>query len=205
MTLANLRIRVKTQLRAELAAASLSVSDLHNDSIDQWANEELINVILILRDSRHFTALVIIDSSITFASGSVALPSNFWWPNTAKQQEGIKDLLTLKVTANSVTYRHAPLKTPSEFAMFDSSNFVLTPNSSFPVGMIADKVYIKPTNLTAGFLDYIKTHQDIASGTQFDAVGDNVLIALVMSRYYEYREFPELQAQVLVKANSYGD
>ena len=205
MTLAELVIRVQTQIRAELAAASLDVSDLHDDSIEQWGDEELINVILILKDSRHFPELVTIDGSLTFTSGSADLPDDFWWPKTAKQQESMYDLLSLKVTANDVTKRHTSLVSPAEFARFDSSNFVLTPSNKFPVGMIADKVYIKPTDITAGYFDYINTHQAIEDGTQFDAVGDNVLVALVMARYYEYLELPDLQALAYGKAESYGN
>jgi len=203
MTLAELRTRVKTQLRAEMSTPS--VSDLDDNSIEQWGDEELINVILILKDSRHFPALVSIDHSLTFTSGSVALPSDFWWPKSANQQESMKDLLSLKVTANAVTKRRATPLTPSEFAGFDSSNFVLTPSTKFPVWMIADQIYVKPTTITAGYLDYIVEHQAISSGTQFDAVGDNVLVQLVMARYYDFRELPDLQAQALKRANDYGN
>ena len=205
MTLAELIIRVQTQIRAELPAASLSVSDLDDDSIEQWGDEELINVILILKDPKHFPELVAIDESLTFSSGSASLPEDFWWPKLTSQQNDLYNLLSLKVTANSVTKRHASLVLPAEFARFDSSNFVLTPSDKFPVATIADKVYIKPTDITAGYLDYITTHQAISSGTQFDAVGDNVLVALVMARYYEYRELPELQALAYGKAQSYGN
>jgi len=203
MTQAEILTRVKTQIRAEMGTPS--VSDLHATTISQWATEELYNVILILKDSRHFPSLVAIDTSLTFTSGSAALPSGFWWPSTVKQQEGMKDLLTLKVTANSVTKRYTPLLTPDEYARLDSSNFVLTPSTKFPIGMIADKVYVKPTTITAGYIDYITTHQAIASGTEFDEVGDNVLISLILARYYEYRELPDLQALAYGRATSFGN
>jgi len=203
MTLAELELRVKTQLRAEMGTPALN--NLHDDSIKQWANEEVYNAIILLGNPLHFPELNVIDQSVTFSSGSATLPSDFWFPKSeSKQQSYIKDLVSLKVTANSVTYRRVVLLTPAEFARQDSSNFVLTPTTIFPAGMIADKVYIKPTSITAGFLDYIQTHQTISDslGTQLDEHGDNVLVRLVMARFYEFREFPDLQANALKVAEN---
>lgn len=208
MTLNELKIRVKTEIRAELAAASLSISDLHDDSIAQWANEEVINTILVLGDKRHFPALNVIDSSLTFspfAGGSAALPTDFWWPETKKSQALLSSLISLKVTTSTSSKRNVRIVDSAEFARYDNSNFVLTANEGLPIGMIADKVYIKPATITTGYLDYIKKHQTIDSshGTQFDNIGDNVLTALVISRYYAFRELPDMQANAMAKAGSY--
>jgi len=203
MTLAELELRVKTQLRAEMSTPSLN--NLDDDSIKQWANEEVYNAIILLGDPLHFPALNVIDQSLTFSSGSATLPSNFWLPKSdAKKEQYLKSLVSLKVTANSVTKRRTTLLTPVEFARQDSSNFVLTPTVVFPVGMIADKVYVKPTTITQGYLDYVKTHQTISDslGTQIDKKGDNILVRLVMARYYEFRELPDLQANALKFAES---
>jgi len=198
MTLAELELRVKTQLRAEMGTPALN--NLHDDSIKQWANEEVYNVIIMLGDPQHFPSLNAIDTSLTFSSGKADLPSDFWLPkNEAKTEKYIEDFISLKVTANSVTKRNVVLLSPGEFARQDSSNFVLTPTTIFPAGMIADQVYIKPTSITAGYLDFITTHQTISDslGTEFDELGDNVLVRLVMARFYEFREFPDLQGQAL--------
>ena len=205
MTLAELELRVKTQLRAEMGTPALN--NLHDDSIKQWANEEVFNAIILLGDPLHFHELNVIDTSLTFSSGSAALPTGFWIPKTeSKKEQYLQGLVSVKVTANSVTYRRATLLNPVEFARQDSSNFVLTPTTIFPVVMIADKVYVKPADdtITAGFIDYIKAHQTISdsNSTQLDELGDNVLVRLVMARFYEFREFPDLQANALKAAQN---
>ena len=196
MTLANLKIAVKTQIRAELASGSLSVSDIHDDSISQWAGEEIYNVILMLGKT-HYPALNVIDGSLTFSSGSVALPNDFWWPANAENQSIVRDMLSLKLTIATITKKRVRLVSSREFARYDDSNFALTPSLSFPIGMIADKIYIKPTTPIAGYFDYIKTHQAIASGTQFDEIGDNVLVRKILARYFEFNELHDLQIQSL--------
>ena len=181
------------------------LNDLDDASIAQWANEEVYNAIILLGDSLHFPSLNQIDKSLTFISGSVALPDDFWFPKTEKQQKKfVEDFISLKVDANDVDKRRVALLSPVEFARQDSSNFVLTPTTIFPAGMIADKVYIKPTTITQGYLDYITTHQIIndSAGTELDELGDNVLFRLVMARFYEYRELPDLQANALKFAES---
>lgn len=203
MTLAELEKRVKTQIRAEMGTPALN--DLDDNSIKQWANEEVYNAIILLGNPLHFPSLNQIDKSLTFSSGKATLPSDFWFPKTEKQQKKfIENFISLKVTANSVTKRHVPILLPKEFARQDSSNFVLTPTTVFPAGMIADKVYIKPTTIAQGYLDYITTHQTIndSNGTELDELGDNVLVRLVLARFYEYRELPDLQANALKFAES---
>ncbi len=202
MTLAEIETRVKTQIRAEESSPSLN--NLHDNSIAQWANEEVFNVILLLGNPLHFPALVTIDKSLTFSSGIAILPGDFWFPETKEQQEAFisSSLLSLKVTANSVTKRNVTIKTPNEFARQDSSNFVLTPTTVFPCGMIADKVHIKPTSITQGYLDYIEKHDTIddSNGTQIDELGDNVLIQKILARYYDFRELPDLESKSLAMA-----
>lgn len=198
MTLAEIETRVKTNIRAELAAGALSVADLHDDSIAQWANEEVYNVMLLVRNPKHFPALQAVDQSITFSSGTASLPSDFFWINSGKEPDLTLDWVNLKVatTSPAVTKRYVRLLSLSEFARYDSSNFVLTPDQTNPVGAIGTAVYIKPTTLTTGYLTYITKHQTITSvaGTEFDALCDNILIHRIMARYFKYLEMPDLEA-----------
>lgn len=103
------------------------------------------------------------------------------------------------MNANGVSERLVRLYTdPAEFARFDSSNFFLTPNVAFPVGLIADKVYVKPTSITSGKFTYVKSHPTITAGqdTVFDDVADNLLILHILKEYYAFIEAPDLKATI---------
>ena len=196
MTRAALLARVKTHIRAELASGDLAVNDIHNDSIYEFAQQHCTDVIHILKDTSHFSALVEVDTSFDFSTGSKALPSDY------------ELALAVKVTTTSpsVTKRNCELLfNPAEFAKRDSANFVLTPDQDHPVVLIADdKAYIKPTTLTTGYLDYVKTHPTLGSsqGTEFDSMGDNVLVNLVLASYYGFLEEFDLQANHLKLAGA---
>ena len=186
-----------------MASGSLAVNDIHDDSIDGFAQKRTADVINIIaypelpeeeRNARaveHFPELIVTDGSLTFSSGSASIPSTCVTP------------LTLKVTTTSpsVTKKYARLlMDPDEFARWDSSNFVYTPNQERPVALYSDKVYIKPSTLTAGYLDYVKEHPAISGGTKFSPKGDNILIHLILSDYYTFIEEYDLANLHLVEA-----
>lgn len=177
MTRANLVTRVKTRIRADLATPT--VDDLDDNSIYTWANEKLALVVEMLKDPIHYPALVVIGTnlgSLTLYGGKkyAALPSNY--------------LRAVAVKVGSSRRKCRLYFDPVEFARYDSSNFVLTPDSDYPLALAADKIYVLPTSTTAAYLDYIKKHPDLSGsvGTSFDGLGDEVLTLLVVAEYYKF-------------------
>lgn len=200
INLVEIRTRVKTNISAQMAAASLTVYNLHDNSIEQWANEEVSNVMMLVKNPKRFATLQANDISITFSSGIANLPSDFFWINTKQEPDLLLDWVTLKVntTNPAVTKRYAKLISMSEFARYDNSNFVLTADMTNPVAAIGQKIYIKPTTITQGYLTYITTHQGVnPAGTEFDDFCDNILIHLIMGRYYKFLELAELESNCL--------
>ncbi len=177
ITRAVLYTRVKTRIRADLATPT--VDDLDDNSITTWANEKLAQVIEMLKDPIHFTALVAIGTnlgSLTLFAGKkyAALPSSY--------------LRAVAVKVGSTRRKCRLYFDPVEFSRFDSSNFVLTPNDNYPVALAADKIYVIPTSITTAYIDYIKSHPDLSGsqGTLFDGLGDEVLTLLVTAEYYKF-------------------
>jgi hypothetical protein len=149
------------------------------------------------RASEHFPSLIARDTALVFASGYASLPTAYL---TA---------LSVRATTTSpaVTDRYCRLLfDDDEFSRWDSSNFVYTPNQERPIALAADKIYIKPTALTAGKIDYIKTHPTFGASqaTVFSPTGDNVLIELVLYNYYNFIEEFDLASLHLNKAEAYG-
>lgn len=188
LTQAQLYTRFKTHLRAE--SATPTPVDINDASITEFANGRTGDVIKLIKDSVHFPSLQNIDTSLTFASGYATLPADYMLATA------------LKVTTTSpvvskkdcrLTFDH------TEFARWDSSNFLLTPSQERPVALVADKVYIKPTTLTTGYFDYIEKHPTISGtqGTVFDDIGDSVLIDLILADYYGFIEEDGLQEKHL--------
>jgi len=173
-----------------------AVNDLQDSSIDEFAQQHCTDVIQILKDPLHYSALVVTDSSLTFSSGAEDLPSDYELALAVK----------VETTSPSVSKRNCELLfDPQEFAKRDSSNFVLTPDQDHPAVLVANgKAYIKPTTLTTGYLDYVKTHPTLGAsqGTVFSSVGDNVLIDLILASYYGFIEEFELQATHLKLAGA---
>lgn len=190
---ADLRTRFKTHIRAEMGTPA--VNDIDDNSIDEFAQQHCADVISML-DPTHYSALIVPDSSLTFASGYEDLPSDYELALAVK----------LATTSPSVTKRNCELLfDPQEFARRDSSNFVLTPDQDHPVALVAnDRVYIKPTTLTTGYLDYAKTHPTLgdSQGTEFSSAGDSVLINLMLASYYTFLEEDELQEKHLKLAGA---
>jgi len=188
MTLAELQTRVKTHIRAELSTPA--VNDLNDNSIAEFANEHTGDVISLL-DTSHYSELIEVDYSLTFASGYEDLPSNY------------QKAIAVKVTTTdpAVTKKDCRLFfDPAKFSRLDSSNFVITPTQRQPVALVAeDKVFVKPDTLTTGFLDYVKEHPTITStqGTLFSPQGDNILVRFVLYDYYIFLEEPDLAAAQL--------
>ena len=195
-----IRTRVQRRIRADLATASLAVNDLHTDAIDGWANEFTADVINILQDPMHFPTLLVADGALTFTSGSVAFPSLYQRHVALKVTSTYSDKTGATQT---LTDRNAAIYTaPNDFARYDSSNFVLTPTGRRPIALIADKVYVKPTTITAGKFTYIKSHPTIGvdQATLFDDTGDNLLILLILKAYYTYLEEDGVAALQVVLA-----
>ncbi len=177
MTRANLVTRVKTRIRADLATPT--IDDLHDNSIYTWANEKLSLVVEMLKDPIHYPALVVIGhnlGALTLYAGKkyAALPSNY--------------LRAVTVKVGSSRRKCRLYFDPVEFSRYDSSNFVLTPDSDYPLALAADKIYVLPTSTTAVYLDYIKEHPDLSGsvGTSFDGFGDEALTLLVVAEYYKF-------------------
>lgn len=185
---------MKTRVRADEAAPSLA--DLNDASITQWANEETSNVIDQLKDAQHFPSLTVRQTSLTFSSGSASLPTSY------------QRYISVTVTANSVTYKRCRIfENHDEFNRYDSSNFILTPTTELPIVLMADKVYVRPSSITAGKIDYIKSHPTISASqdTVFDDTADNLLLSRIAYRYYMFIEEFDLAANVLKEVQSYGN
>jgi hypothetical protein len=175
--------------------ATPAVNDLHNTSITEFANQHTADVIRILKDVVHYPSLHNIDTALTFASGYASLPSDYLLATAVK----------VTTTSPAVTKKRCRLFFKhQDFARMDSSNFILTPNQERPVALVADKIYIKPTTLTAGFLDYIEKHPTISGsqGTVFDVMGDNILVNLILASYYGFIEEEGLQEKHLKLAGA---
>lgn len=195
MTLAQIRTRVKTHIRAEMSTPA--VNDIDDASIDEFANEHTGDVVNLL-DPTHYPDLVIIDSSLIFAVGEYALPADY--------EKGIA--VKVNTVSPAITKKSCRLFfDPSAYAKMDSSNFVNTPSQKQPVSLIAEgKVYIKPSalNSAAGHLDYIKKHPTItvSQDTLFSDSGDNMLVRFILADYYNFLEMPDLAA---IQLNLIGD
>lgn len=197
---ATIRSRFKRRIRADLATASLSTPDVHNDFIDNIAQEATAEIIRLLASKQpfnatHFPSLVTSDDSLTFSSGSVALPATYQWYVALKVTSAYTDK---DGDTQTLTDRFCRITTdPSEFARFDSASFLTTPTGKKPLALISDKVYVKPTTITAGKLTYVKTHPALSSNnTAFDDLGDNLLILHILKEYYAFRELDEFVAKV---------
>lgn len=188
--------RVQRRVNADLAEASLTINDAHVDSIYGWANEFCPKVIDLIKDPIHFPSLHVSEASLAFSSGSVALPASFQMPRTVTVSASYTDLSGGNV---SNTKRKAKIYTdPNDFRRYDGSSFVLTANGKRPMVLITDKIYVKPTGITSGKIDYIKSHPTIdgSNGTKFDDKGDNALVLFILKEYYDFIEAFEAKAMV---------
>lgn len=183
-TLAVLKTQIKTNIAADLATPV--IDDLDDTSISTWANKLVNGIVDELLDPVHYPSLVVFDYALSVSSNASTLPTDFLkliWQGHPQKEAGVK------VTTSKLRCR---ILSVDNFNRLDSKNFLTTPNTYFPVACVQDKVRYKGTTYTAAYLDYIKKHQDIASGTQFDDIGDTVLIHRIMAEYFDFIGQPEL-------------
>jgi hypothetical protein len=110
------------------------------------------------------------------AQGS--LPSDFHFEVGVRFPSGGKNIAARKITYN-----------PNEFHQFDSTNFLLTPQTNEPIVLInAGLLYVKP-DFTSALLEYVYYHPTITAlvDTQWSSLADKVLIELIAAKYYEYQ------------------
>jgi len=174
MTLATLETRVKTRIRADMSTPA--VNDLADESIATWANEKKSEVIHLLKDPvRFFPTLQVMGTALTFAAGVEDLPADY-------------ELYTNVVVNNgTVTNRKCRItEDVKKFRALDSNNFINTPHLDTPVILISSAIYVLPTSITAGVLDYIKVHPTISDSqaTLFTELGDLVLLNKIVQEYY---------------------
>lgn len=211
-----IRTRVKRRFSADLSTPA--INDLDNANIDGWANEHKNDVIQLLlpdglpldevmrRAAIYFRSLTVSDESVTITSSAIDLTGLDY---------GLKRVISLSCTAayadksgDTVTVtakRVRILDNPDDFNRLDSSNFIITPTAKRPVGLIAgNSLKLKPTSgLSAALLTYIRTHPTIGASqdTLFDEMGDNLLILLIVKRYYLFLEEEALAAMVQGEIN----
>lgn len=204
-TIASFRTAIKTKIRADIATPT--ISDLHDNSITQWADEHVHTVMQMQYQSllqmkmeadipNVFEELITYDQSVTFSSGSVTRPS------------GIFSLSSAVVTSDSITNKNARIVDIKEFRRHDSRNFVLTPSVELPMITLAGAtIKVTPTSITAGKVDFIKDHPSVASGILLNAIGFSALVYMVMAEYYEFigEDQKSVKAKQDAKDVIYGD
>jgi len=186
---ATLTSRVFSRLAADLAAPVYSQIDDAN--IDVWANEltPIVSLALAKLDiPGELQALTTIGSSISLnASGIGTLPTDYETHLTAKVLVGSNQKRLYRLYSD-----------PAKFAQWDSTNFVLTPTTRKPVGLIANgQIRIKPITIATAYLDYVIQHPDIASNnTKYGKLGDTILVGAVAGRCFDFLEEPDLANNV---------
>ncbi len=182
MNLAGLKTQVLSKLEPLTSAPTYNA--IHDDQWQRWANEKIPVVISALLKAQRLDALQKLltpDTSITLTSGIGTLPSDFF----------LKSSLTIGTSRLQVLL----LNEPDDFWRWDSSNFITTPRSERPIGIIMnDKVYVKPTTLSGpAYLTYIKNHPALTGSqvTLFNEEGDEPFIELVFQQALDALELEE--------------
>ena len=185
ISISTLRTRVFSRLAADLASPTYSQID--NANITLWANELTAIISQKLADMKkvdELQGLLVIGTSIALnASGIGSLPADY------------EASVTVKVLVGSNRKRLFRLyKDASKFAQWDSTNFVLTPTTRKPVGLIAsNQLRVKPVSLSTAYIDYVKEHPDLASNnTIYEQLGDTMLVGAVAGRCFDFLEEPDL-------------
>lgn len=196
VNLLTLEKRLISRLRPDKTSPVISdVDNLTTEAVQLWANELSIEVIKRIADPKELQALVVLNAEITLSSGVGNLP------------DGYAYYLALKceITVNS-TEKKRPARIfddPSDFSRFDYVSFATTPPTEYPQALIAQgKASVKPETITKAFLDYYKVHPTISSdqGTVWSQLADNVLLELLIAKYYESHDDVERQNEALKKA-----
>ena len=189
ISISTIRTRVFSRLAADLAVPVYSQID--DDNITIWADE--LTPIISKRLSKlgipgELQSLVTIGSTIALSGAGIgSLPGDY------------ETHLTAKVLVGSVRKRLFRLyDDPAKFAQWDSSNYVLTPITRKPVGLIANgQIRIKPTSINTAYLDYIIQHPALASNnTEYGKMGDTMLVGAIAGRCFDFLEEPELANNV---------
>jgi hypothetical protein len=195
MTLTSLQQRVLRRVRADKSApAAADVNSLHIDSIKEWFEEIRSKVVEILKDSRiDIQALIIPDQSITFSSGNVTISS-------------LADFEIPLVLKTGASKRFTPLLDEETFARYDGSSFLTTVPDEHPIAMAANgKIYMKPTDVTQGYLDYAKKHPDLSASqdTIWSDRADRITVELIAAKFFDFKgkadraEFARRSAEVM--------
>lgn len=168
ITLANFKLAVYSRLAAD--EASPAYAALNEGNITRWANEKISRVVNTLEDNIHYQALIVKGSALVISSGYASLPADFLLGQNRK------DLALVLGSAD----KHAEIYlVPDDFDRWDSSTWLTTPTTDFPVGLIANgRIYVKPTSYASGKLDYVKkpTFSSASDTTGLSDLADDLLI-----------------------------
>jgi len=198
-SLANIEKRLISRVRPDKTAPAVTdVGNLTTEVVQLWANEETSKLIQQLKSPEHFQALLEYNKVITVGSGKFALP-------TSPAYE-LAVALRSEITVNSTAFYRDTEFTydPNRYAQFDGLGVATTPTIYFPKALIAGgSIYVKPSDVTKVYLDYIMVHPTIASGqgTVWSDFADSVFIERLAYRYYMSKNNPELAAVALSEIN----
>lgn len=170
MSLANLKLAVYSRL--DPYGSTPAYTAVNEDNITRWANEKTSEVIKVL-DKTQYQALIEHNSSLSFTLSGLDriadVPTDY--------------LLPVSLRAGSSSRLCHIFDDPNDYNRWDSSNFIFTPTANKPIAKIQDNtVFVRPTTITSGLLDYVKQHPTLSAGqdTVFSSIGDNVLIDLIV-------------------------
>ena len=206
-TLADISTRVLTRLAADMAVPAYSKID--SATITTFANSftnkivwHFINLFQKSQDPKALApiqGLQKLSAAVTLAVGTGigTLPAD------AEFVTSVLVLPTVNTVRRAKLYYHA-----DDFERWDSSNFVLTPSSKMIVALISnDTIRVRPLatatpTFATAYIDYIKTHPTMSAGqgTEFSAGADTILVALILSKIYDFLEEPELSKMALLEA-----
>jgi len=186
ITISTIRSRVLTKLAAELS--SPSYEDIHQNSIDTWADEAAAMVIHNLPEE-HLSRLKVVDQVVNLSSGSGSITSY-----------NVERPIAVKVGSSKINTNM--YLDPADFNRWDSSNFILTPTTRAPVSLVANgNIYVKPTSYSIAYFDYFRQQPGLASNsTYFSSAGDTMLVNIVASMAFGYLEEYDLEKAYLIKA-----
>ena len=179
MTFNELKYTLLSRVRAD--ASSPSVNNLDDANIKRWFIEINPLVIRLLKAPEYFQSLIVFDESVTISSGSAVL-------------SGLDEDYAMAVSAKVGTEKISAELTfdPVVFNAFDSKSWLTTPVTDFPIVLVtATKIFVKPTDSTRVYLDYIKEHPDVTDGTVWHQLADSVAIELLAAKYFDFRGYPD--------------
>jgi hypothetical protein len=171
------------------------VDNLTTEVVQIWANELSIDIVRRMTDPVELESLIVFNKELSLSAGSVNLPDDYAYYIGVKPEttfNGVKKKRPARVFEN-----------PSDFAAFDNSSFSTTPPKEYPQALIASgKIRVNPESATKLFFDYYKVHPTISSSqdTIWSDSADNVLVELLMAKYYESHDDVERQALSLQEA-----